>query len=112
VVRSHQSVDWGKYFDSIKEQCPWSLSAWLKNQIDVVDWEGSVIPLSPFQARIYTVGSDTEAETLANELDVGEDEWLFSYSEYGEFGTPIPVIIQQNRKQLNYLRSKLDEKDV
>lgn len=109
VVKSRPSVDWGAYFYRIKEQCPWSYAAWQKGQIDVVEWAGEVIPLQDYQARVYTVASNDEAESLAKELDFGECEWLFSYAEYGDYGTPVPVIIQQDRKKLSSLRSKLDE---
>ena len=73
---------------------------------------GEVIPLEDYQARVYTVASSDEAENLAEKFDFGDCEWLFSYADYGEFGTPVPVIIQQDRKKLNSLRSKLNEKDV
>jgi hypothetical protein len=42
----------------------------------------------------------------AQELDHGEYEWLFSYPGYGEFATPVGVLIQQDRKVLNDLRTK------
>jgi hypothetical protein len=57
---------------------------------------------------VYLIeASDQEVEALAVALDHGEDEWLFSYPGYGEFATPVSVLIQQNRKQLNDLRSRL-----
>lgn len=110
-VKSRQSVDWGEYFYRIREQCPWSYAAWQHGQIDVVEWAGEVIPLENYQARVYTVASSDEAEYLAEKFDFGDCEWLFSYADYGEFGTPVPVIIQQDRKKLNSLRDKLNEKD-
>jgi hypothetical protein len=54
---------------------------------------------------------DSIVEAMATELDCDdqESEWLFSYPGYGEFATPVKVLIQQNRKTLDNLRNKLDE---
>jgi hypothetical protein len=109
VVRNPPSVDWGEYFARIKTQCPWSYAAWQKGLIDVVQWEGDVLPLHPFSARVYLVdASDTEVELLADALDHGEYEWLFSYPGYGDFATPVTVLIQQDRATLARLRTKAE----
>ena len=63
--------------------------------------------MGDYQARMYLVDlSDEELEKKAEELDHGEYEWLFSYPGYGEFATPVSVLIQQDRKVLNDLRTK------
>ena len=107
-AKSHQSVDWRNYFKSIRTECPWSYRADQQGLIDITPWQGEVIPLGTFQARVYLIeASDQEVEALASALDHGEDEWLFSYPGYGDYATPVSVLIQQNRKQLNDLRSRL-----
>ena len=107
VVRNPLRSEWTEYFARIKTQCPWSYPAWLRGQIDVVQWTGEIIPLGDYQARMYLVDlSDEELEKKAEELDHGEYEWLFSYPGYGEFATPVSVLIQQDRKVLNDLRTK------
>jgi hypothetical protein len=59
---------------------------------------------------MYMVSAPNETvEALAYALDHGEDEWLFSYPGYGDYATPVPVLIQQNRNELNQLRQKLNE---
>jgi len=52
---------------------------------------------------------DVIVEGMALELDTNDQEceWLFSYPGYGDFATPVKVLIQQNRKQLNDLRNRL-----
>jgi len=52
---------------------------------------------------------DSVVEAMATELDSSdaECEWLYSYPGYGEFATPVKVLIQQNRSTLNNLRSQL-----
>ena len=107
---NHQSVDWESYFQTIKAQCPWSLRAWNQGLIDIVTYTGDVIPLGDYHARMYLVHAPNETlEALAAALDHGEDEWLFSYPGYGEFATPVRVLIQQNRAKLNSIRNKLSQ---
>jgi hypothetical protein len=52
---------------------------------------------------------DTVVEAMALELDSDDQqcEWLFSYPGYGEFATPVKVLIQQNRAELTMIRDKL-----
>lgn len=113
VVRNHLKSNWGEYFASIQRECPWSYSAWLKGQIDIVDWNGNVLPLDQYQARVYIVNAaDKIVESMAEELDEGEYEWLFSYPGYGEYATPEKVLIQQLRSTLTKLRMKNDSGTV
>jgi hypothetical protein len=111
-ARSHQSVDWLAYFKSIQQECPWSLAAYQRNLIDIVDWVpgATITGLDHYSARMYIVDyPDSVVEAMAVELDSNdqESEWLFSYPGYGDFATPVKVLIQQNRTQLNDLRSRL-----
>lgn len=107
MVRNRPRSNWDEYFSSIREQCPWSYSAWLRGQIDIVAWQGQVLPLGGYQARMYTVDTSNQiVEKMAEELDEGEYEWLFSYPGYGEYATPETVLIQQSRAMLTRLREK------
>ena len=112
--RNHQSVDWYSYFKSIREQCPWSYAAYLNGAIDIVNWADSdkLEPLGSYQARMYIVDyPDNIVEAMAQELDCDDldCEWLFSYPGYGEYATPVKVLIQQDRKQLTAIRNRLSE---
>ena len=107
-AKSHQSVNWYEYFKSIRQECPWSYSAYIHGEIEVCEYSGQVMPLGDLQARVYVVHAPNETvEALAAAFDHGEDEWLFSYPGYGKFATPVSVIIQQNRARLTELRSRL-----
>ena len=109
-ARSHQSVDWRAYFESIREQCPWSLAAWRKGLIDIVEYQGQRLPLGEYSARMYVISApDSTVTAIANGLDYDDQdcEWLYSYPGYGEFATPVSVLIQQNRKELKNLRTQL-----
>ena len=109
-ARSHQSVDWYDYFKSIREECPWSYAAYLKGQIDIVEYQGQRIPLGDYQARMYIVSApDSTVTAIAQGLDYddSECEWLYSYPGYGDYATPVKVLIQQNRSQLKNLRQQL-----
>lgn len=111
-ARSHQSVDWYQYFKSIREQCPWSYAAYLKGKIHIVEYTGKQLPLGDYSARMYILQEpNASVEALAEELD-NEDqeyEWLFSYPGYGDYATPVSVLIQQNRTELNAIRNRLSE---
>ncbi len=113
-ARSHQSVNWLEYFESIQRECPWSLAAYKRDLIDIVDWVPGkpIAGLGQYSARMYVMDyPDNIIEAMATELDTQDVlcEWLFSYPGYGEFATPVKVLIQQNRKELNTIRSKLAE---
>ena len=113
-ARSHQSVNWLEYFESIQQECPWSLRAYKSGAISIEHWSDTVTlePLGNYQARMYILDlPDNIVEAMAEELDCQDQdcEWLFSYPGYGEFATPVKVLIQQNRKQLNDLRTHLSE---
>jgi hypothetical protein len=107
-AKSRQSVDWQQYFYSIKQQCPWSLASWQRGLIDIQTWQGQVQDLGEYDARVYVVNMpNEELEKLCEELDHGVSEWLFSYPGYGQWATPVPVLIQQDRQQLARIRQKL-----
>jgi hypothetical protein len=104
----HLSVDWSSYFKHIRTECPWSYSAYTRGLIDIVHYKGDILPLGPYQARVYIVDLDAvQVEALAKALDYGLDEWLFSYPGYGDWATPTAVLIQQNRAELNQIRAAI-----
>ena len=109
-AKSHQSVNWYDYFKSIREECPWSYAAYLKGKIDIVEYEGVRLPLGDYSARMYLIRApDSTVTAIANGLDYDDQEceWLYSYPGYGDYATPVSVLIQQNRKELTNLRSQL-----
>jgi hypothetical protein len=59
---------------------------------------------------MYVISApDSTVTAIANGLDYDDQdcEWLYSYPGYGEFATPVSVLIQQNRKELRNLRTQL-----
>ena len=111
-AKSHQSVDWHNYFEHIRKECPWSWSAWQQGLIDIVEYQGVKQPLAPYQARMYVIHSDPTVITSicsAFDYEDSQDEWLYSYPGYGDWATPVGVLIQQNRKQLQNLRQQLEK---
>jgi hypothetical protein len=112
VVKNHQSVNWLEYFKGIQTECPWSLRAYQQGAIDIVNWADTdtLEPLGEFQARIYCLDlPNSIVEAMATELDCQdlESEWLFSYPGYGDYATPVTVLIQQDRARLAHLRKQL-----
>lgn len=105
------SVDWSEYYDHIQDQCPWSQAAYRRGLIWQGSWRGHPEPLEPFLARVYVV-KNTRArllKRLAQELDQQDSqcEWLWSYPGRGQYATPVPVLIQQDRAKLDQIRSSL-----
>ena len=112
MVKNHQSVDWYAYFKSIREQCPWSYSAYLAGKIMITEYQGQRLPLGDYAARMYIVHAPPETViALADMMDRADRdcEWLYSYPGYGEYATPVSVLIQQDRKTLAELRAKHGE---
>ena len=111
-AKSHQSVNWYDYFKSIREECPWSYAAYLKGKIDIQEYEGVRLPLGDYSARMYIITApDATVVAVAEGLDYEdkEYEWLYSYPGYGDYATPVSVIIQQWRAELNAIRNRLSE---
>ena len=111
MAKSHLSVDWYKYFKSIREQCPWSYAAYVKGKIDITEYAGKIIPLGDYSARMYVLFAPNETVVaIAEALDYEdkEYEWLYSYPGYGEYATPVSVIIQQDRRQLSEIRKQIN----
>jgi hypothetical protein len=107
-------VNWLEYFESIQKECPWSLAAYKRDLIDIVTWQPGVAiaGLGAYSARMYIMDHpDAIVEAIAKELNTQDVdcEWLFSYPGYGDYATPVSVLIQQNRSQLNQLRSQLTD---
>ena len=83
--------------------------AWHKQKIDIVRSK-TIIPLGTYRARIYVFPKLTRRrlKKLCQQRDHGEYEWLWSTPHYGDLGTPLPCLIQQNRRELNQIRSKIN----
>jgi len=108
-AKSHQSVDWYAYFKSIRTECPWSYAAYLKGKIDIREYKGEKLPLGDFSARMYIINApDATVTAIAEGFDYEDTkyEWFYSYPGYGRYATPVSVIIQQSRSQLQDIRSR------
>ena len=100
-------TDWAKYFEHIKPVCPWSGAAWKKGEIKVQNWTGEKQALGNNQAIIYICEgyNRRRLKKLCKKLDVDLDcEWLWSEPTHGEYASPIPILIQQDRRKLFDLR--------
>lgn len=107
------AVDWQGYFYSIRQSCPWSWAAWQQGKIAIQKWRSQVIDLEPYSARLYIVDlTPRRLKKLCKRLDQDPKcEWLWSHPRYGGDSTPVPVLIQQNRLQLNAIRDRLRSVD-
>lgn len=104
------AVDWLKHFETIREQCPWSLAAWRLGLIQIEPWRGIIKELGSNQARIYTTKLNARQIKKVGrkaELEYPQYEFLISAPQYGPWGTPCVVMIQQDREKLEFLRRKI-----
>ncbi len=108
---------WTDYFKKISDVCPWSLEAWNNNEIRVFEEFEEVRPLIGKKAHLYLLPdfSDDELYELAEDLDelYKEYEFLWSHPDFtkgGNRATPVPVLIQQDRQLLEYLRGNKQKK--
>ena len=100
-------TDWPKYFEHIKPVCPWSSAAWKKGEIKVKYWNGKIEELGNNQAIIYICEgyNRRRLKKLCKKLDVDlHCEWLWSEPSHGNYGSPVPILIQQDRRKLFDLR--------
>ena len=111
---SPTQAEWYKYFESIQDVCPWSFKAYKNNMINFYEGDLHIRNLDESEANIYifTEGySDDDLYEIAEELNntYAGYEFLWSHPDYTKGGhrqTPVPVIIQQDRKTLEILRDK------
>jgi len=104
---AEEKVDWEAYFKKIKPVCPWSYVAYKKGQIKITKWQGNPDLLGDNQAIVYIVPNTNRRrlKKLAQKLDTSlEYEWLWSEPTNGDYASPIPILIQQDRRKLFDLR--------
>ena len=100
---------WLEYFDSIRSVCPWSFPAYAKNQIDIkpfFDYQ----PLGDYLARVYIYHlKPQELEEMMERLndEYPHETWFWSHPKEGGHSAPFPVLIQQDTKYLESIRSHL-----
>ena len=102
-------MSWNNYFKSIKEVCPWSWQSYIENKIAILPFE-DILPLEPYDAIVYKI--DLDIDTLDEVVEALNEEYsqyefLWSHPDHTKGGknqTPVPVIIQQDRKLLESLR--------
>lgn len=107
VVEKHQEVNWEAYFQHIKPVCPWSGAAHKKGEIKITEWSGEVEPLGKNQAIVYVCPkyNRRRLKKLHKKIDNSPIyEWLWSEPTNGPNASPVPVLIQQDKRKLFDLR--------
>jgi len=101
-----QEVNWGEYFQHIKPVCPWSGAALKKGELKITQWSGEIEPLGNNQAIVYICQdyNRRRLKKLHKKLDKGDYEWLWSEPANGPNASPVPVLIQQDKRKLFDLR--------
>lgn len=105
-------MNWADYFESIQSECPWSLGAYKQDKIRIQDWHSQILDLGTNEAIVYIAPKHRprQLKKITNRLnrDYPLLEFLWSHPKYGYNSTPVPVIIQQDRKRLESIRNRLE----
>lgn len=110
AIVADAEVNWDEYFESIKTVCPWSLKAWRQNQIEIIKWHSQPQDLENLQARIYiSKHNPRQLKKISKKLNSlrPKEEWLWSHPSFGNHSSHVPILIQQDRDKLYYIRSKI-----
>lgn len=100
---AEEKVDWAEYFDRIRKVCPWSKAAWNKGEIKITKWSGNILDMENNQAIVYVVknANKRQLKKLCKRLDKNPKyDWLWSEPKYGNYASPLPVLIQQDSRKL------------
>lgn len=108
-------IDWSEYFKKIKRVCPWSYVAWNKKQIEIRNWDGTWYdfedPDHLITIHIVKGLNRRRLKKLCSKLDVGDKyTWMWSEPNYGNYGAPTTILIQQLTETLENARKGLKEK--
>lgn len=111
---------WPKYFQSIQDVCPWSYQAYKDGKLDIRDFDIDDILFEDFdwtgkwnaivwQHCPYSVD---DMEKMVDDFNKESKNciYFFSHPDYTKGRnkqTLVPVIIQQDRKQLSQVRQQM-----
>jgi len=121
-VNPKEDSIWSRYFASIKQVCPWSLTSYMHDKILFVDYSSvshntwsKLFRNTSHEAFVYRC-EGKDVDWLVNKCEklnliYKTSEWLWSHPDEGGNSTPIPVLIQQDREQLENLRNKIGYND-
>lgn len=102
------AANWELYFASIRSVCPWSNSAWRQGAIAITTWNGIIVPLGSWKARLYLAPKHNTRQlrkmTERFNRERSNEEWLYSHPRFGDNSTPVPCFIQQDRQTLEKIR--------
>jgi hypothetical protein len=111
---------WLNYFRSIKHVCPWAYKSFIAGTTNIVPYDPEILVLSeinwgtePWEVIIYLMGDDLTLDEIDKIVESRNNlqnkcEYLWSHPSFSKGGknqTPVPVIIQQDRKRLIELRN-------
>jgi hypothetical protein len=119
--KNEVEVNWLQYFHSIKKVCPWSYESYTQGTTKITQFDKDILLLNeqnwstlPWEVIVYLTGDDLTLNAI-DEIVVYRNEsqekceYLWSHPSFTKGGnnqTPVPVIIQQDRRTLEKLRKE------
>ena len=125
MVAKRKEVNWLKYYESIRDVCPWSYSSYIMGKIITIPYNDKTFMsyAASFRTCKSRTGVPTDCfvytcenkgvrwlESMVDEMNeqYPHAEWLYSSPDDNSGNaTPIPVLIQQHRAKLENLREKI-----
>jgi len=118
VKKDQKEVNWASYFAKIRGVCPWSFKAHMQDKILFIPYTDTTLSTwavlfsaSKHEAFVYKCPEKSVdwLNSMCDKLNAKytEYEWLWSHPAEGGDSTPVPVLIQQDRAQLEKLREAI-----
>ena len=109
-----------EYFESIKEDCPYSAPSYKNGKLLVFDYDPQLIDeyyqvIDQYDAIMFECPSSTSRDSLLTILEDLDDErpnamWFWSHPDEKHNSTPKPSIIMQNKVNLKRARKEFFSK--
>jgi hypothetical protein len=121
-----KDINWSKYYEAIKDECPWSSFAYTQGKLLHLDFKSYKHTTTQEEMTeqmnlwaIAYINPDKTPDELNDWCEQRNKEqetctYFFSHPEHDPNGnaTPIPMLIQQNRYVLELARDKVFDKGM
>jgi hypothetical protein len=128
-VARRKEVDWLAHYESIRSVCPWAYRAFVSGKIITIPYSDA--SFNTFAMLFNACKDDKGVETdcfvyvcedksvewlsaKVDEMDAlyPSQEWLYSTPDDDDGNAaPVPILIQQRKAKLEYLREKIGYED-
>jgi hypothetical protein len=108
-----KEVNWLEYYKGIRSVCPWSYRSYVMGGIITIPYNGNTFDTYATSFEVCESREGVKTDCFVYVCDNKSPEWLYSTPDDDDEGnaTPVPVIIQQRKAQLQQLREQVGYND-